>query len=91
MTPEQRITQLEVLVAELSQWKLNKERQQLSFPVDEASKASLGAGIVTGAGSTSKTQTYTTSDSATVVAPKAYSQTFILLANGTQYEVPSLI
>lgn len=86
MTPDQ----LQML-QELYAWMQEKKNQQLSCPVDDASRNALGAVVVTGAGSTAKTQVYTDSHGDTVTAPKAYAQTFILVSNGIQYEVPSLI
>jgi len=38
MSPEARIKQLESQVSELLEWKKKKERQQISFPIDTASK-----------------------------------------------------
>ncbi len=83
MTPEEK-QQLQELIA----WKEQKERQQLSYPVDDASRSALGATFVTGAGNTALTQVLSATPGA---VPKAYARTFILLANGVQYEVPSLI
>lgn len=86
MTPDEK-----QMLTELYQWMKEKKIQQLSLPVDDASKNALGASIVTGSGSTAKTQVYTTGLGDTVTAPKAYAQTFVMVANGVIYEVPSLV
>lgn len=88
------MTDLELLkaqVAELMEWKRERTLQQLRYPVDEVSKSALGAAVYVGVGSTTKTQAYVDSRGDSVTAPKAYAQTVLLLANGTQYEFPSLI
>ena len=83
MTPEEK-TQLN----QVFEWMQQRKVQQLSYPVDDASRNSLGAAIVTGAGTTALTQTLASTPGA---VPKAYARTFILVSNGMQYEVPSLI
>jgi len=76
-------------VAELLAWKAAKERQQLSFPVDDSSKAALGALIGRGNGSKTLTQMIDTSG-ANATVPAAYTDTLIVEFEGAQYEVPYL-
>lgn len=75
---------------EMYSWFQERKQQQLSYPVDDASKNALGAGVVTGLGSTALTQVYVDSNSDTVTAPKEYAGTVVIVANGVQYEVPYL-
>lgn len=87
---QDQINQLEGLVADLMEWKRQRETQQLSYPVDDASRNALGAAFKIGLGSTTKTQVYTDSHGDTLTGPKAYLGTVIFLADGTQYEIPYL-
>lgn len=85
MTPEEK-----QMLNELYQRMQERKVQQLALPVDDASRNALGAAISTGTGSSAKTQVIDTSGASAIV-PAAYVQTFILVVNGVQYEVPSLI
>lgn len=84
MTPEE-FAQLKRDIAELKLWRAVKELQQLSYPLDEASKSE----VVTpqGAGATALTQVYTDSRGDTVTAPKAYAGSEKLLINGRIREI----
>lgn len=77
---------------EMYAWFQQRKQQQLSYPVDDASRNALGTPLIDGLGSISLTQVYNVSGGAggTVTAPKAYSDTFILVSGGVQYEVPFL-
>lgn len=88
MTPE--IAQLQAQVAELLEWKRQRETQQLSFPVDDASRNALSVVTGNGLGSTALTQTYNVigGGGGAITGPKAYTDTIILLVDGGQYEVP---
>lgn len=92
MTPEekQRMAQLEALVAELTEWKRQRMVQQISFPVDDNSKSALGVVSKNGNGATTLTQAYSVvgGGGGTVTAGKAFIGSVILLAEGTQYEIP---
>lgn len=69
-----------------------RQEQQLSYPLDLASRSVLEEIRSEGKGSTTKTQVYTDSAGNTVAAPKAYAATWLLrLADGTLIEVPSLV
>ena len=93
------MTELELLKAELKQlqmqvsglmaWKNQREAQQLSYPVDDLSKAALGVVIAKGNGTKTLTQTVDTSGP-TASVPAGYADTLILEFEGTQYEVPYL-
>lgn len=83
MLPEQ-----ERKLNEIYEWMLQKKRQQITMPLDDASRILLGAITYDGAGSTAKTQVYTDSNSDTVTAPKAYTGTLLLVIEGVRYEVP---
>ena len=86
MTPEER-SQLQ----ELIEWKRQRSVQQLSYPLDDSSRNTINAPMITSPGDTALTQVYTDSGLDTVTAPKAYARTIIVIANGTQYELPSLV
>lgn len=85
MTPEQ-LAQFQ----EMYQWFQQRKVQQLSLPVDDASRNALGAIVASSGAQSTLTQDYTTSDAATVTAPKAYAGTIFILKDGTTYEVPYL-
>lgn len=87
MTPEQ--TQM---LNELYQWMKERRVQQLSYPVDDASKNSIGAAVYVSPGSTLKTQSVAVSSTPTnITVPAAYVQTVVITLEGVQYEIPSLI
>lgn len=75
---------------EMWEWYQARKVQQISYPLDDASKASLGVPTSEGPGSTTKTQVINTSG-ATATVPAAYVQTVLVRIDGTQYEFPSLI
>lgn len=75
-------------IAQLMEWKRQKELQQISFPLDDASRNNLGVIASGGEGSTTKTQTYTDSAMDTHTGPKAYLGTIILKVGATNYEIP---
>lgn len=83
MTPEQQN-----MLEEVFNWMQQKKVQQISFPLDDASRNASGFASRVGQGSTTKTQTYTDSNGDTLTGPKAYLGTVIFLADGTQYEIP---
>ena len=75
---------------EMYAWFQQRKVQQISFPLDDASKNGMGVPLITGLGSIALTQVYVDSGGDTVTGPKAYSDTFILVSGGVQYEVPFL-
>lgn len=85
MTPE-----LEQMVRELYAWMQERKRQQISYPLDEASRNSLGAPVYRGAGAATLTQVAVDSNGDTVTVPAAYARSLILEVDGAQFEVPSL-
>lgn len=88
---EERIKQLENQIAELIEWKRQREIQQISAPLDEASKNNLQSPTLVGAGSSSTTQNKNLSgDPQTITVPAAYAGTIVLNINGVQYEIPYL-
>lgn len=89
---EQRLKQLERAVAELSAWKEEREKQQIKFPIDPASRVALGAPYGEGAGSTSLTQSVSVPSTPTSInVPAAYVQSVLVVIDGVRYEFPSLI
>lgn len=96
MTPEKQqellksVESLKAQVNVLLEWKSEREVQQLTLPVDDASRAALRAITGVGPGSTTKTQVIDTSG-ATAIVPAAYVQTVVVEIGGSQYEIPSLI
>lgn len=94
MTPEERIKELEGQVASLMQFMQDKKRQQISLPLDEASKnvvfdgAPIGDDL--GNGATALTQVYTDSNSDTHTGPKAYVDTRLIKIGTATIEVPYL-
>lgn len=88
MNPD--ITKLQAQVAELMAWKAARERQQISLPLDDASKLSSGAYFRVGVGTHALTQVVTDSHGDTVTVPAAYSGTRFIIAEGEQVEIPIL-
>lgn len=92
MTDKERIAQLEAQVAQLMVYMNARKIQQLSFPVDDSSKAALGVPTTRGAGSTTTTQTIALSGNAqNINVPAAYARTVILEIEGDLFELPSLV
>lgn len=76
---------LEELYADM----LARREQQIRFPLDEGSKASLGVPTIIGPGSSALTQSVAVPSTPTNInVPKAYQDTFILNSGGVNYEVP---
>lgn len=87
MTPDER-----QMLNELYIWMKERKVQQLALPVDDASRAALGAVTGKGPGSTTKTQSVAVSSTPTnITVPAAYVQTVVVEIDGTQYEIPSLV
>jgi len=87
MTPEQA-RKLE----EVYQWVQDRKVIQLTTPVDDISKANIGALVYVSPGSTTKTQSVAVSSTPTNInVPAAYAKTVVVSLNGVQYELPSLI
>lgn len=76
-------------IEQLEEWKAKKEKQQISFPVDEASKIALGVAFGDGLGSTGTTQSINlTGNAQTISVPADYSGTLYLVVDGVRYEIP---
>lgn len=90
MTPEekQQFEDLLEQVKELQSWKERREAQQLSYPVDDASRNALKALTSTGPGTSALTQVLSGTPGA---VPKAYAKTFFVEIDGVLAEIPSLI
>lgn len=87
MTTEER-----QMLKEVYQWVQDRKVIQLTTPVDDISKANLGALTYVSAGSTTKTQTVAVSSTpSNISVPAAYIKTVVVTINGVQYELPSLI
>jgi len=94
MTPQEKekMAQLEAQVTLLMEYMNARKIQQISFPLDEASKTSLGVPTSEGAGSTALTENRSlTGNAQTISVPKAYVQTILVRINGALYELPSLV
>lgn len=88
---EQEIQQLRKEVKELQEWKRSRERQQITFPLDIASKTALGAPYGEGSGSATLTQSISlTGNPQSISVPAAYNDTLILVVDGVKYEIPYL-
>lgn len=86
MTPEQQRQ-----FAEMYAWFKQRQVQQISFPVDEASRNALGVVTRSGPGSSTKTQSVLVSGTpSSITVPAAYAGTIILLADGVPFEIPYL-
>lgn len=79
---------------ELVRWMEEKKTQQISFPLDEASKNTVFDGTPIGDdlgnGATALTQVYTDSNSDTHTGPKAYADTRLIKIGTVTIEVPYL-
>lgn len=68
-----------------------RDHQQLVAPVDDVSKAVIGAALANGAGSHALTQSIGIGAvPASITVPAAYQGTRFILLDGTQYEFPYL-
>lgn len=85
MTPEEK-----QMLTELYNWMKQRQVQQLSLPVDDASRNALGAIVSSSGAQSTLTQSYTDSNGDSVTAPKAYAGTIFVLKDGTTYEIPYL-
>lgn len=86
---EERLQQLEREIAELRAWRQLREQQQISYPLDDASRNTIGAVSGAGPGSSTLTQTINTAG-ATASVPAAYAGSIIIAVEGGQYEIPYL-
>lgn len=76
---------------ELYTWMLERKHQQIAYPLDIASRNIIKGSLDdVGAGSTTKTQTYSVSGGAggSITGPKAYIGTEIISVNGVSREFP---
>ena len=79
---------LEKQVAELMAWKQQKENQQISLPLDVASRGVIGI-EPKGSGITALTQSVSVPTSPTSInVPKAYTGTELVRINGVVREIP---
>lgn len=83
MKPEER-----QMLMELYTWMQQRKQQQITGPLDDASKNSLGALLDYGAGSTALTQSIDTSGSSATVPAAFTASRIINLGNGSTIEVP---
>lgn len=83
MTPAQQ--------RELWDWYQARRVQQLSYPVDEATKAAIEAATDAGPGSTGLTQSIgLTGDPQSITVPRGYMGTRIIKLGGADFEIPYL-
>jgi len=89
MTPEEK-----TMLQEVFNYIQERKRQQISFPLDEASRNTVFDGSLIGDdlgnGSTALTQVYTDSNSDTHTGPKAYTDTRLIKIGTVTIEVPYL-
>ena len=84
MTPEER-----QMLLELYAWMQARQRQQLSFPVDEASRFALGVPTDRGVGAGSTTQTVNVpSGGGNITVPSTPSGFRILETDGGRFLIP---
>lgn len=83
MTPEQ-----EQKLNELYEWMQERKRQQIAFPLDLASKATIGALTGSGTGSAGDTDTINlTGEAESIQVPANPSGTLVVEFEGGQYEL----
>lgn len=76
-------------VEELMEWKRQRESQQITIPLDLASRAVIGGAQDAGAGSAALTQSVdVTSTPSSIDVPSAYAGTRIINIDGVRYEIP---
>lgn len=76
-------------IEQLEEWKSAKEKQQINFPVDEASKISLGAAFGDGLGSTTLTEDLSlTGNAQSITVPAPYAGSVFIVVDGVRYEIP---
>lgn len=86
MTPEER-----QMLTEIYGWMQERRQQQLSYPVDLASKAALGAVVKVGTGAHALTQSISVgAGGGTFNVPAAFTGTFAATVEGQQLEIPYL-
>jgi len=86
---QEQLIQLQIQVAELLAWKEGKDVQQISFPLDDASRNSLGVLTVEGTGSATLTQVIVTSGP-TATVPAAYTGSIVLNVEGEFVTIPTI-
>ena len=88
----EELQQLKKQVAELLEWRADREKQQIAFPVDEITRTILSIPNISaaGLGPTNLTQIYsvTGGGGGTVTATRAYVDTILLYIDGITYEIP---
>lgn len=86
------IEQLKQRVAELEAYVSARKVQQLSNPLDVASKSVINAPIGEGAGSTTLTQTLNlTGEVQQITTPALFASSVIVVIGGVRYEFPSFL
>lgn len=100
MTPEQQtqfdtmqrqVTYLLGVIDDLAKWKEDRIRQQITSPLDDVSKANIGAAVGHGAGSVALTQSVSVPTAPTTISvPAAYAGTRVIEIEGQQYTIPYL-
>ncbi len=88
---EDRVKILESQMKEFLEWKKAKTIQQISNPLDVASRNLIGGAEDNGAGSSSLTQSVSISgDPESINVPAAYAGTRFIILDGVRYEIPYL-
>lgn len=92
MTPEERLARLEAQIDELSTWKAARELQAIPFPLDEASRSSLGTVRTDGTLSSGLTQSVAvaTTPASNITVPAAYAGVVLVNDGSATYKVPHL-
>jgi hypothetical protein len=90
MNPE--LEQLKKRVADLEDFINERKEQQISNPLDVASRRIIGAPTFEAAGSTTLSQTLNLTGNAQQISlPTGFAQSVVLIIDGVRYEFPSLI
>lgn len=80
---------LKAQVADLLRWKAEREQQQIRFPIDDASRKTIGGGTSEGPGSSGLTQSISlTGGAESILVPSAYIGTELFVFEGIRYEIP---
>lgn len=88
---EDRLAQLEARIAQLMDWKQAREIQAIPFPLDDASRNTLGIITVGGTSAAGLTQTISVgSTPSNITVPAAYTGKLTLSYEGGSVTVPIL-
>lgn len=88
---KEQLTRLEQQVKQLLDWMAAKKQQQISRPLDDASRNNIGALYASSGTSKSLTQSVDIDDTpSSIEVPTAYAGTVFVLIDGKVREIPYL-